>query len=100
MHIGEHDQYEASHANSDAKQLPPPILCLQEDPGEENDAGNGPAIQEHHTRQGCVLISLHNDVVSLDVDDGEDQVVVPFNLHALLFVDQNSSVDKRKKYVI
>lgn len=60
MHIRKHYQYKASHTNSNANELPQPVLCLQEDPSEHNDTWNWPAIQEHHTRQGCVLISLHN----------------------------------------
>jgi len=62
MHIRKYDQNKASHANSNTNELSQPIFCLQEDPSEHNDTWNRPTIQEHHTGQGRVLISLHNCV--------------------------------------
>jgi hypothetical protein len=60
VHIGEHHQYDAGQADPDAEQLPQAVLRLEEDPGEEDDAGDRPAVKEHHARQGRVLVSLHD----------------------------------------
>jgi len=110
MDVWKYNQYKASHTNSNAKELPEPVLGLEKYPSKNNDAWNRPTIQQHHACQRCVLVWLHNcpnwrqqktiqiteptetafsfnlrqlytDVIRFDVDNSKDQIVVPFYLH-------------------
>jgi hypothetical protein len=56
--VREHDQDEAKHADPDAQELPRPVLGLEEHPGEQDDARDRPAVQQHHARQRRVLVRL------------------------------------------
>lgn len=102
---GQQDAHAAA-ADEDADDLEDLVAHAQQDEGDDDDADNGPEVEQLGGQQVGVAVGEHSEVVALDVEEAHDEVApavldhdVPPNAWAVA-PQQDGGVDEEEQNVV
>lgn len=96
----------AADADEDANDLEDLVAHAQQEERDDDDDDDGPEVDELRRQDVGVVVRQHDEVVALDVEEGEDEVlppVVPEDAPELLepvLVQHVGEVDERQQHVV
>lgn len=104
--VGPEEDAHAADAEQDADDLQPVVAHLEEEEGDDDHDDNGPEVDELGGQDGGVAVGQDDEVVALDVEEGQDQEAPAVLEHHLapaleaVLVDGVAGVDDVEQHVV
>lgn len=96
----------AADADEDADDLEDLVAHAQQEERDDDDDDDGPEVDELRRQDVGVVVRQHDEVVALDVEEGEDEVLPPVmpedapELLEAVLVQRVGEVDERQQHVV